>query len=169
MKHLILVRHAKSSWKDSQLDDHDRPLAKRGEHDAPYMAKVFREKKMDVDLIVSSTAARALATAKEFAKKIDYKKEKILRVSEIYLAELDDLLDYVKGIDSDYTTVMLFGHNPALTWFANYLTNGTIENVPTCGLVAIDFNISSWNEISGGTGDLRFFEYPKLYFKNAED
>src|SRR6187549_3048441 len=137
MKHLILVRHAKSSWKDSQLDDHDRPLAKRGEHDAPFMAKIFREKKMEPDLIVSSTAVRALTTAKEFAKKLDYKKEKILRLSEIYLAELDDLMEYVKGIDDDFKTVMLFGHNPSFTWFANYLTNGSIENIPTCGIVAI--------------------------------
>jgi phosphohistidine phosphatase len=122
-----------------------------------------------VDLIVSSTAARALSTAKEFVKKMDYKKDKIRRASEIYLAEMDDLLEYVKGIDDDFKTVMLFGHNPSFTWFANYLTNGTIENVPTCGMVAIDFNLASWNEISGGTGALRFFEYPKLYFKNATD
>src|SRR5262249_23478337 len=105
MKHLILVRHAKSSWKDSEIEDHERPLAKRGEREAPFMAGIFHNKKMDVDLMISSTAVRALATAREFAKKIDYKKDKILRVSELYLAELDELVDYVENLDDDYKTV----------------------------------------------------------------
>src|SRR5262245_32888955 len=112
MKHLILVRHAKSSWKDTELEDHERPLNKRGERDAPFMAKIFRDKNLEPDLIVSSTAVRALDTAKEFARKLDYKKGKILRVAELYLAEADDMLQYVRGIDDEYKTVMLFGHNP---------------------------------------------------------
>lgn len=169
VKHLVLVRHAKSSWKNSELDDHDRPLGKRGERDAPYMAKIFREKKMDVDLIASSTAMRALDTAKEFAKKLDYKKEKILRVSELYLAETEELLDYVKGLDDDYKTVMLFGHNPGITRFANELINENIENVPTCGIVAVDFETKQWSEAGSVKGHLRFFEYPKKYFPDAED
>jgi phosphohistidine phosphatase len=169
MKHLILVRHAKSSWKDSELDDHDRPLGKRGERDAPFMAKIFRDKKLDVDLIVSSTALRAFDTAKEFAKKLDYKKEKIVRSSELYLAESEELLDYVKALDDDYKTVMLFGHNPGITWFANHLTNGSIENIPTCGIAAIDFEVKSWSQVNAGSGILRYFEYPKMYLKDAED
>ena len=169
MKHLILVRHAKSSWKDSELDDHDRPLGKRGERDAPYMAKILRDKKMDVDLMVSSTAVRAFDTAKEFAKKLDYKKEKIVRASDLYLAEADGMLDYVQRLDDDYKTVMMFGHNPGITWFANLLSNGSIENIPTCGIVAIDFKVKSWSDVSSGSGSLRFFEYPKMYLKDAED
>lgn len=169
MKHLILVRHAKSSWKEPELEDHERPLGKRGERDAPYMAKIFRDKKIDVDLIVSSTAVRALSTAYEFAKKLDYKKENILRSSEIYNADTDALFDYVKALDDENSTVMLFGHNPIFTWFANALSNSNIENIPTCGIVTIDFDVKKWNEIAGGKGSLRFFEYPKKYFKNAED
>ena len=169
MKHLILVRHAKSSWKNSEVEDHERPLAKRGERDAPYMAKVFRDKKLKVDLIISSTAVRALSTAQEFAKKLDYKKENILKSSELYLAELEELIDFVRNLDDDRKTIMMFGHNPGFTWLANALTNGSIENVPTCGIVAIDFRGSSWKEISNGSGSVRFFEYPKMYFKEAED
>jgi len=169
MKHLILVRHAKSSWKDSTLEDHERPLNNRGKREAPFMAKKFREKKMDVDLIVSSTAERAMDTAKEFAKKLDYKKEKIVGDSALYLVEADELLAYVKKLDDDYKSIMLFGHNPGFTWFANYLTNGKIENVPTCGIVAIDFDTKVWNEIAEGTGIVRFFEYPKLYLKEGEE
>jgi len=64
---------------------------------------------------------------------------------------------------------MMFGHNPGFTWLANGLTKEAIENIPTCGIVAIDFDVSSWNEIGKQSGTLRFFEYPKLYFKEAED
>src|SRR5678816_2706399 len=112
MKHLILVRHAKSSWKDSTLEDHDRPLNKRGKKEAPFMAKKFSEKKIKVDLIVSSTADRALSTAKEFAKKLDYKKGKIIADATIYLVEADELLAYVKKFDDDNKCIMVFGHNP---------------------------------------------------------
>ncbi len=169
MKHLVLVRHAKSSWKDSEVEDHDRPLSKRGERDAPYMAKIFRDKKLKVDLMISSTANRALTTAREFAGKIDYKKEKILRVTEVYLAELEELTDYIKNLDDEYKTVMIFGHNPGFTWLANSLTNGSIENLPTCAVLAIDFDVSSWKNVGDKPGTIRFFEYPKMYFKEAED
>lgn len=169
MKHLILVRHAKSSWKDSELEDHERPLGKRGEHDAPFMAKVFRDKKMDVDLMVSSTAVRALDTAREFARKLDIKKAKILRVSELYLADPEDIIDYIRGLDDEYKSVMLFGHNPGFTIVANLLGNEHIDNLPTCGMVAIDFTVHAWKEVAKENSKIRFKEFPKMYFKDAED
>ena len=169
MKHLVLVRHAKSSWKDPETEDHERPLSKRGEHDAPFMAKIFRDKKMDVDLMVSSTAVRALATAREFARKLDIKKGKILRVSELYLADPEDIIDYIRNLDDDYKTVMLFGHNPGFTTVANTLGNEPIDNIPTCGIMAIDFPVHSWKDAEKGIGIVRFKEFPKMYFKDAED
>jgi len=169
MKHLILVRHAKSSWKNPGMEDHDRPLSKRGKRDAPFMAKIFRDKKITPDLLASSTAVRAVAIAEEFADKLDYKKSKIRKNSELYLSETDNLLQYVQSLDNEDKTVMIFGHNPGITWFANYLTDGSIDNVPTSGIVAIDFDVKKWKEVSAGSGKLIFFEYPKLYFKDAED
>src|SRR5438067_1115936 len=137
MKKLILVRHAKSSWKDTKMDDRDRTLNKRGERDAPHMATVVKKRKINADLMAASTAVRAIATAKEFAKKLDYPKDKILREDALYLAETDDLLKYVKNISEDKETVFLFGHNPGITALANYLTGGDIDNIPTCGICAI--------------------------------
>ena len=169
MKKLILVRHAKSSWKDASLDDHDRPLNKRGERDAPHMGKVVKDKKVKPDLIVSSTALRAYSTAKEFAKKLDYPKSDILRMKELYLAELDGLTEIVKNLDDKDETVFLFGHNPGITWLANYLSGESVENVPTSGVFAMQFDIESWKEVAAGNGALSFFLYPKMYFKDAED
>ncbi|MEO5675048.1 MAG: histidine phosphatase family protein [Chitinophagales bacterium] len=169
MKQLFLVRHAKSSWKDASLDDHDRPLGKRGKRDAPFMAKILLDKKIKVDQIVSSTALRALSTAKEFAKKLDIKKGKIVTVAELYGAELNKLLDYIKSTDDSYNSLMLFGHNPEITALTNYLTEANIDNIPTCGIAAVDFEITHWSGIGAAEGKLRFFEYPKLHLKDSPE
>ncbi len=169
MKTIILVRHAKSSWKEASLEDHERPLNKRGERDAPHMAKVFCKKNISVDLIVSSTANRALSTANEFAKQLAYNKDQIEREKQLYLAEPNDMMDYVASIDDAINCVMLFGHNPGITWFATILSGHHFENIPTCGIAAVDLKIDQWSDLKEGKGKLLFFEYPKLYFKDAGD
>ena len=169
MKQLILVRHAKSSWKDSSIEDHDRPLNKRGEREAPYMAKVLSKRKITPDIIVSSTAERAWTTAREFAKKLDYKKKDIVREKELYMADVDDMLQYVKDINDKHSVVMLVGHNPGLTSFANLLSKDSIDNIPTCGVYALQFDIESWKDVGAEKGKVTFFEYPKMYFKDSED
>lgn len=169
MKYLVVVRHAKSSWKQPDLHDHDRPLNKRGERDAPFMAKVLSQKKVQPDLIVSSTAMRAFETAKEFAKKLDYRKANILREQELYLADPGSLVAYIQQLPDKHQTVMLFGHNPGITLLVNYLGNKEIGNVPTCGVCALKFDVESWNNITSRSGTVEFFEFPKLYFKDAED
>lgn len=98
MKLLLLIRHAKSSWKDTRLDDHDRTLNKRGEHDAPFMATVLKKKHITTDLIITSTATRALLTAKIFAKELGYKKDHIIQDKGLYLAELEELIEIVKQL-----------------------------------------------------------------------
>lgn len=169
MKELILIRHAKSSWKDARLDDHDRTLNKRGERDAPFMAEVLKKRKVIPGLIVSSTAVRAFSTAKVFAKELDYKKDQIQLEKELYLAELEVLVEFVKRLPDEADTVLLFGHNPGITWLSNYFSSTNISNVPTCGICAIRFSLSHWNEVGAQQGDLEFFEFPKLYFKDSED
>lgn len=169
MKTLILVRHAKSSWKDNDQDDHERPLNKRGNRDSLFMAKTFANKKIHPDLIASSTAVRALKTAYAFADALKTKREKILRVSELYLADRETFLQYVMNLDDEYKTVMLFGHNPGITHFANALIDSEIENIPTCGIVSIQLKKKSWSEIESGKSELDFFIYPKMYFKDSED
>ena len=169
MKLLLLIRHAKSSWKDTRLDDHDRTLNKRGEHDAPFMATVLKKKHITTDLIISSTAIRALLTAKIFAKELGYKKDHIIQDKGLYLAELEELIEIVKQLPDKNSVVCLFGHNPGITSFTNFLCNAGIDNVPTCGICAISFPFDSWQEVASGNGKLDFFEFPKLYFKDAED
>jgi phosphohistidine phosphatase len=135
MKTLTLVRHAKSSWKDNSLTDRDRPLNKRGRRDAPIMGKRISEAGIRPSLIVCSPAVRAWTTAKAIADEIGYPLEFLQREDGLYLASLDDLLDITFSQETGFTSLMVIGHNPGLTTFANYLSPGVTNNVPTAGVV----------------------------------
>ena len=163
MKTLYLVRHAKSSWKDPSLADFDRPLNKRGKRDAPFMAQKMKLKGIMPDLMVSSSAKRAQETCKAFAETMGYPQKEIIFKRQIYDADEADLLAIVRKTDNDFNSLMLFGHNPELTWFANELSNGNIENVPTTGIVAIQCNTDNWQHIEFGKQNLLFFDFPKNY------
>ncbi|MEJ5352628.1 MAG: histidine phosphatase family protein [Melioribacteraceae bacterium] len=165
MKQLFLLRHAKSSWEDSSLSDIERPLNKRGKRDAPFMANLFKQKEISVDAIYSSHALRALKTAEIFSKELHIKKENIVIEEKIYEAGIKELCDIVNNIPETYSSVMIVGHNPGLTSFANFLGNKFIDNIPTCGIVGIEFRLKKWKEIERDTGEIFLFEYPKKYLK----
>lgn len=160
-KQLLLIRHAKSDWNNAGLKDFDRPLNKRGNTNAPEMAD--RLVKLDIvpDLIVSSPALRAITTAKYFAKTWHIEKEQIQQENTIYEANVKVLLNVVTQLDNQHDIVVMFGHNPGLTDFANYLSTANIYNMPTCSVVMIEFPVENWNEVSAETGKLMLFDYPK--------
>lgn len=160
-KSLYLVRHAKSDWSIPGRKDFERDLNPRGMLDAPNMGKKLFEMKVMPDLIVSSNAVRAKATAEFISEQIQYNVENILFREEIYEASLRTMLAVINELPENINNIMLFGHNPGLTYLAEYLTKEDIGDIPTCGVVAIEFNTDHWVEISGGTGKLNWFIYPK--------
>jgi phosphohistidine phosphatase len=162
MKTLYLARHAKSSWKDPELSDVDRPLNKRGKRDAPFMGEVLNEKGIKPDLMVTSPARRARLTAESIAKEIGYKKKDIVVEEDLYEFSTSGLLDVIQGFDDEYNSVMIFGHNPAFTTLNNSLTDQYIDNIPTCGIVCIQFDLQ-WNQIESNSGKTQFFIYPKMF------
>lgn len=166
MKKLYLIRHAKSSWKNMALDDFDRPLNKRGKVNAPFMAQKLKEKNIHPDLILSSPAKRAKATAKAFKEKLQFKKQ-ILYIDSIYHAEIYEIEDIIKNIDNKYDTVFLFAHNPTLNEFVEEHLN-MYDNVPTCGVVGIGFHCENWKDALKNNKELLLFDYPKNYY-NSED
>ena len=161
MKTLTLVRHAKSSWKDSSLADRDRPLNKRGERDAPEMARRIAAAGIRPSLIVSSPAFRAWTTAKAVAKEIGYPTEFLQREGDLYLASLNDILDVLIAQDDKFNSLMVVGHNPGLTTFANYLVPGITNNVPTAGVVCVNIDRDDWNLHEQPAAELVLFDYPK--------
>lgn len=164
MKTLYLVRHAKSSWKDESLSDFERPLNKRGKRDAPFMGKLMKQQGIKPDILISSPANRALTTAKIFCNEIGYPFEKLIIEPKLYMASSQHIFELVKNFDDKYESVMLFSHNPGLTSFVNIFLNRKIDNIPTCGIAALQIDIEYWEEIQTEKYELLFFEYPKKYF-----
>jgi phosphohistidine phosphatase len=161
MKTLTLVRHAKSSWHDTNLSDRERPLNKRGLRDAPNMGRRAVEAGIRPSLIIASPAVRAWTTAKIFAVELGYPVEFLQREDGIYLASLDRLLDVVASQDAGFNNLMLFGHNPGLTDFANYLSPGLTNNLPTAGVVSVELDRDDWLLYDRPATELLVYDYPK--------
>ena len=166
MKTFYLIRHAKSSWADMSLQDFNRPLNKRGLRDAPFMAKMLAGKGVRPDAIVASPANRAWTTANYFFREMGLQANQIHQKPEIYEAWSKTLLDVVLGLDDNWSTVLIFGHNPAFTELANVFAKEYIPNVPTCGIVKIESSANSWNAITTDNAVVTAFYYPKQYFSN---
>jgi len=160
MKNLILIRHAKSSWDDATLADRERTLNKRGKRDAPAMGQLLKGKGLLPGRILSSPAKRALKTAKLIAEEVGYPKNKIDVREDAYERGVDALVKLVAGLEDGWDRVYLVGHNPELTELANRLTGAGIENVPTCGVVSVEFSASRWRDGAKEGGALAFFERP---------
>lgn len=165
MKKLFLVRHAKSSWEDSSLADIERPLNKRGKRDAPFMSKLLNKKNIKIDIIYTSPAVRALTTSKIFAQELNIPQDKIVVYEKLYDSGIKELSQLINNISENHSSVLIVGHNPSLTSFANHLSDKFIDNIPTCGIVGIEFDINSWKKIERGKGKIFLFEYPKKYIK----
>jgi len=161
-KRLLLCRHAKSSWHEATRSDIERPLNKRGERDAPEMGRRLVRRGIQPDLIVTSPAVRARTTAAYLAAELGYPLERLEMQTDLYAATVPSLLALLQKQEPRCTTIMLVGHNPECTALANMLGGLCIENIPTCGIVALDFAVSSWRELAAGTGVLLFFDFPKI-------
>src|SRR5512135_3444981 len=147
MKRLTLVRHAKSDWSLPGQEDWDRVLNRRGQQDAPEMARRLRSRKLKPDLILASPAVRALATASIMARELKVPAECIAQDERLYLAEPKAFLDVIRELGGDAAHLMVFGHNPGITETANLLSSGEkIDNLPTCGVFTALFAVEDWSQ-----------------------
>lgn len=146
MKTLFLVRHAKSSRDDPSLPDRDRPLDDRGEQDAPKMGKRLAKRDVKPDLIVSSSATRALATAHPIAEELGYRRKDIVVNDRLYESSADTLLEVIQGLDNKLDCVMLFGHNPEFSDLAHRLSS-EIGDMPTCAVAEFRFDVKAWSDV----------------------
>jgi len=161
VKTLTLIRHAKSSWNETGLTDRDRPLNDRGERDAPVMGARLAASDIRPSLLISSPAARAWTTARLVAAEIGYPREFLQREEELYLANVKRIIGVLQRQDPNFNSIMLFGHNPGLTDFANYLAPDVTPNMPTCSVVAVDIETDDWDLSTLPPCTLRLYDYPK--------
>jgi phosphohistidine phosphatase len=144
MKSLLILRHAKSSWKDPNLADHDRPLNKRGKRDAPRMGRLMRLEGLEPDLILCSTAKRARQTAEAVVEEHGYEGE-ILLDRELYSFDYEPYLEALTALSDEFGCVMIVGHNPAMEELIEALT-GEYQRFPTAALAELNLPITSWRE-----------------------
>lgn len=162
MKVLYLIRHAKSSWSNPDLDDFDRPLNDRGKRDAPFMAQIMLSSGNIPELILSSTAKRAKQTAGAFAEIFSKEDPDLELEGRLYLAGAGDMVRIINEIEDRYDKVAIIGHNPGISHLVAYLCHEEVD-MPTTGIARIDFGADSWAEVSGSTGSFRWLDYPKKH------
>src|SRR5215216_4925613 len=144
MKTLILVRHAKSSWDAVGLEDFERPLNERGKEDAPAMGKRLKDRKIEIDIFISSPAKRALKTARYFAKEYGVEKKEIVVENKLYGASVSAFLEVVSEIKNKHKTAIIFSHNPGITEFVNTLTSVHLDNMSTSSIFGVQANCDKW-------------------------
>ena len=161
MKRLLIVRHAKAEKAAPRGGDFDRPLAPRGETDAVEMGRRLARDKTHPDAIITSPAARALATARHIARELDFPWDEIRTVKSIYLADGGTLLEVVRKLDDRAEIALIVGHNPGVSELARSLVRDFAQELPTGAVVAIDLPADTWPGVRRGNGTLRSYDYPK--------
>lgn len=159
MKHIILMRHGKSSW-EYEVSDKDRPLKERGIDNTLQVAGAFKDFAVKIDAAYSSPANRALHTAVIFLRKTRSPLANLRIEEALYDFSGESIQNFVKSIDNTHNTIALFGHNYAFTILANAWGDRHIEEVPTSGLVHIAFRVDHWADIVKGT--TKYFTSPEL-------
>jgi phosphohistidine phosphatase len=150
MRTLLILRHAKSSWKDEGLPDHDRPLNKRGKGDAPRVGELLRDRGLEPDLIITSTARRARHTAKRTVKAGELSCP-VEQHERLYHAGPGDLVEILRSLPDSFVRPMVVGHNPGLETLVEVLT-GVAVHLPTAALACVELPIDGWSEIGTDVG-----------------
>jgi phosphohistidine phosphatase len=161
MKTLCLIRHAKSSWDDPELEDFERPLNDRGLRDSPIMGKRLFEYGFRPDKIISSPAFRAQSTARRISRELAYPTHEIACNTAIYEASLNTLVSMLRSLNNDWNHVMLVGHNPGMHELVHYLMLKRPEDFPTCAIAVLQLEIEQWQDLRQGAALQLHFDYPK--------
>jgi phosphohistidine phosphatase len=162
MKTVYIVRHAKSTWDNYDVADHDRTLMPVGIKKTKKIIDFFNSKKVEIDLIISSSAVRAFETSKLIAEGIGFDSDKIVRNKALYNAGVEDVYNELFSIDNSVNSVMIVAHNPTLTDFVNEFVVPEIMNLPTTGAVCVSFNTDSWENIVNAKFSVNFVVFPRM-------
>ena len=159
MKKLIIVRHSKSSWKETSITDFNRPLNSRGKSYGLLMAGYLKSKINKIDYLHSSRSVRTFETSKYFINQIQF--GKVEYDDSLYHSSAPSILNMIRNYSDNFSSVMIIAHNPGLTNLINDITNIYIDNLPTTGLAEIDFNCLRWNDVSSKKSNLVEIKFPK--------
>jgi phosphohistidine phosphatase len=162
MKRVVIVRHAKAVPYGYD-DDFNRDLTDRGKNDAALVSQELKSRSIVPDMMISSPAKRALKTARIFADNLEFERNQIREIEDIYDGlTTSEFLELIQSLPDDAGTAFFFGHNPGFHYFVNNLLKISVNEMPTCAAVGIDFNVNEWEKAEARTGDLAFRITPKM-------
>ncbi len=164
MKTLYIVRHAKSSWDDLRVSDHNRDLLPVGKKRSKKIARWLNEHKIFPDRIISSTAVRAYKTARLLAQGMGFPEEKIEKEASFYNANPENIFSVLYGLSDTVNKIMVVGHNPGFTDLVNLFLDWEhqIDNLPTSGVAAFRFETDKWEELDLAEHHIEFLITPKM-------
>ena len=169
MKTLYIIRHAKSSWKNPDIPDPERPLLEKGKKRTKKIIDFLLARQIRTQYMITSPAVRAYETAVFIASAVNYPLEKIQLSPKLYYGDNMKIFETIARVNNDYDSLMLVGHNPSLTNFINEFIEPKIDYLPTSGIVCFDFDTTSWTRIGTADKRLKFIIYPKLLPESGSD
>lgn len=161
MKNLIITRHAKSSWGDLTVADKDRKLNSRGNRDAPVMARKLSDLGYSPQLALVSSSQRTRETVAYFEKVFDF--HEVEYHDKLYHPSEQDIIDVTMMSEEKYDSIIVFSHNPAVTIFANEITDTYLDNIPTCGILICEADIDEWAQLDFSNIVLKKLIFPKMF------
>lgn len=155
------MRHAEAEQPVSGIKDFDRALTSQGIHTALKVGIALTKKEVKIDQIVASFSCRTKMTTEYLVERININENQIIYREELYLASLRIWLQEINQLDNDKDCVIMVGHNPEISYLAEYLTGENLGSMPTCGTLAIDLEVDTWEAVSQNIGGLFWKIYPK--------
>ncbi|HZK08867.1 MAG TPA: histidine phosphatase family protein [Bacteroidales bacterium] len=162
MKTVYIVRHAKSSWDSPQLEDYERPVIPKGFKRTERIIKFLQESGVKVDLLYASHAVRAAETARMLGPALGVEVDQIITEPEIYHGGTNALSNLIYGLPNDVSSVMIVGHNPVVSDFANEYADQHIDWLPTSAVVALRFETDAWEKIDQAKVETVFVVTPSM-------
>jgi phosphohistidine phosphatase len=156
-KRLVLIRHAKSSWSDPDLADHDRPLNGRGRDAAARVGRHLRESGLRPDLVLCSSATRTRQTL----ERLGFEDTPVLVEDELYGASAYALLGRIRAVPNEVHTLVVIAHNPGIEDLARSLGDHYVTKFPTAAVADLEFAVDGWAEVAPGRGRIRSFVLPR--------
>ena len=160
MKEIYVLRHAKSSWDNSNLSDFDRPLSDRGISDAKKMSKFLRNINLKIDKVLCSNAIRAKETFDLIADGFNFEIDKATYSDKLYFGDVTNIIKDLKELDESLNNILIVGHNPTLHYLVELLTNKSIERFTTCNLATISHD-GEWISLNSHQCRLKSLIKPK--------
>lgn len=161
-KHLYLFRHAEAARKEERQDDKTRELSQNGVKESLHIGMWFREQNFHFDQIISSSATRTDQTATLAVEAMKLENPKIFLEDILYEASLSIIMEYLNNIEDVYEHVLFVGHNPSISYLAEYLTKAEIGEMATGAVAIIKFDLPSWKQVKENTGKLVNYVTPEM-------